>query len=120
MTQREQNKKNVMATIFIKSYTIDEKLIIEIKDDGKGINPQIISKLAIEKGFVSEDSIKDYDDNKLINLITLPNFSTKSEVTSLSGRGVGMDAVKQFLESVGGNLVIQSEIDIGTTMTISL
>lgn len=92
------------------------KLIIS--DDGRGMDPDKILKKAIEKGLIAKNTNLPVE--KIFELILLPNFSTRDEVTDLSGRGVGMNVVKETLDQIGGNLQIISELGKGTQFHISL
>ena len=93
---------------------------IKFKDDGGGINPTVIKNKLIEKGLKSENDLKEKTTIEILNMIFLPGFSTKDEVSSISGRGVGMDAVKNEVEKLKGTIDIFSEIDEGTVFTINL
>lgn len=91
---------------------------ITIADDGKGINPAIISQIAVKKGLLTADQVSALSEQEKINLIFAPNFSTKEEVSDISGRGVGMDVVRQRIEALGGRLVIQTKVGQGTEFII--
>jgi len=94
------------------------RVIIEVADDGAGINRPRVLQIAVEKGLVPED-IR-LSDSEIDNLLFMPGFSTASEVSDLSGRGVGMDVVKSAITALGGRVTIQSTPGLGTTFTISL
>ncbi|WP_138464653.1 chemotaxis protein CheA [Poseidonocella sp. HB161398] len=94
------------------------RVVIEVSDDGGGINRDRVLKVAIQKGLIPEDST--LTDSEIDNLLFLPGFSTASEVSSLSGRGVGMDVVKSSIQGLGGRISISSERGKGTTFSISL
>ncbi|MFK7827021.1 MAG: ATP-binding protein [Oligoflexales bacterium] len=96
----------------------DQKDEIIIRDDGGGIDPEVIYKKALEKNLV--DPSKEYSDQEKVNLICLPGFSTKDEANEISGRGVGMDAVNKLLQDLGGGLYIESENGKGSNFFISL
>ncbi len=93
---------------------------IEIKDDGKGLNGDILAESAISKGLLTEDQAAAMSDKEKINLIFMPGFSTAKEITDVSGRGVGMDVVKTNLDKLGGIVDIDSEVGKGTTIRIKL
>jgi len=94
------------------------RVIVEIADDGAGINRERVLQIAIEKGLVPENA--QLTDSEIDNLLFLPGFSTASEVSDLSGRGVGMDVVKSAIIALGGRVTILSTPGSGTTFTISL
>lgn len=94
------------------------KFLIEVKDDGGGIDPVKIRKLAIEKRLIKPDA--NLTDQECINLIFLPGFSTKEVVTDVSGRGVGMDVVKTNVEELGGEVFVESKLGEGSTFKVYL
>jgi len=94
------------------------RIVIEVSDDGKGINRTRVRELAIERGLISPDI--SLSDEEIDNLIFLPGFSTAKEVSDLSGRGVGMDVVKRSIQSLGGRISISSKPGQGSTFTLSL
>lgn len=94
------------------------RVIIDISDDGGGINRERVLQIAISKGLVPEDA--SLTDTEIDNLLFLPGFSTASEVSDLSGRGVGMDVVRTAIQALGGRITIHSESGVGTTFSISL
>ena len=94
------------------------RVVIEVADDGGGINRPRVLQIAIEKGLIPADSV--LADGEIDNLLFLPGFSTAKEVSDLSGRGVGMDVVRTAIQSLGGRITINSVPGEGTTFTISL
>jgi HAMP domain-containing protein/two-component sensor histidine kinase len=96
----------------------DDSLRFRIADDGKGIDGDLLLEKAIEKGLLSESESKNLKDNEKMNLIFKSGLSTKESASMISGRGIGMDAVKSFLESLGGSINLNSAIDIGTTFEL--
>ncbi len=94
------------------------RVLIEVSDDGGGINRAKVKQIAIRKGLIPEDSV--LDDSAIDKLLFLPGFSTAEKVTDLSGRGVGMDVVRSAIQSLGGRVNISSTPGKGTTITISL
>ena len=99
---------------------LDDSVIIEIRDDGKGIDPQKIKLLAFQKGVISETQLENLDDNEALQLIFAAGFSTSEQVSDLSGRGVGMDAVKTMVSQAGGTIEMQSEVGVGSTFKLLL
>ncbi len=94
------------------------RVIIEVSDDGGGINREKVHSIALSKGLISEDS--NLSDAEIDQLLFLPGFSTADEISNLSGRGVGMDVVKTQITSLGGRISIESTPGVGTTFSISL
>lgn len=97
-----------------------DHILITIVDDGKGMRPDVIRNKAIEKGLIGPETASSLDDEQSLALILLPGFSTKDEISSVSGRGVGMDVVKTNIEKLNGSIIITSEPGKGSTFTISL
>ncbi|HUW26407.1 MAG TPA: chemotaxis protein CheA [Gallionella sp.] len=97
-----------------------DHILITITDDGKGMRPEVIRNKAIDKGLITSEVANTLDENQCLELIFLPGFSTKDEISSVSGRGVGMDVVKTNIQKLNGIVGIQSEPGKGTILTISL
>jgi len=94
------------------------RIVIEVTDDGGGINRERVKEKAIQKGLIPEDA--QLSDSDIDNLLFLPGFSTAAEISNLSGRGVGMDVVKSSIQALGGRISITSQEGKGTTFSISL
>lgn len=97
-----------------------EQLVIELADDGAGIDPAKIRAVAIERGVVGREAAEALDDAHAIQLIFAPGFSTATVVTDVSGRGVGMDAVRAAVERLGGHVEVASRLGLGTTIGLRL
>lgn len=110
--------KDSEGVVTIKAYHEGTNLVIEISDDGKGINPKIIREKAIEKGVISANATM--SDDEIVNLIFHPGFSTKSEVSEISGRGVGMDVVKTNIEKLSGEVKVITELGKGSIFKVVL
>ena len=93
---------------------------LKVKDDGRGINPGVIRKAALKLGIKGEQEIMSLKDEDLIQLIFDQGVSSKEKVTNISGRGVGMDAIKTEAEKVGGKVWVESQVDVGTTFIADL
>jgi len=117
---RKSAGKSPQGSICLKAYHEAGQVNIEIFDDGKGLNGDILAQKAFERGLISEDQAKIMSDKEKINLIFLPGFSTAEKVTDVSGRGVGMDVVKTNLDRLGGLIDIDSELGKGSTIRIKL
>ncbi|HBT18875.1 MAG TPA: chemotaxis protein CheA, partial [Clostridiaceae bacterium] len=108
--ERVAKGKDPKGTIHLIAYQEGNKVVIKVSDDGKGIDPEKIRESAIRKGIPTEGLTK----LELMNLIFNPGFSTNTEVTNISGRGVGMDVVRSKITALGGSIDVTSEIDRGT------
>jgi two-component system chemotaxis sensor kinase CheA len=115
---RKKLGKPEQGKIILKAYYSGTNVHIQIIDDGAGIDPQKIRKKAIQKGLISEGD--ELSDHEIFDLIFKPGFSTAENVTDVSGRGVGMDVVKRNINELRGDVVVDSEINKGTTLTIKL
>lgn len=93
-------------------------LVVEVRDDGKGMNAQSLRRKAIEKGVITES--QNLTEKQMINLIFAPGFSTKTETSEISGRGVGMDVVKTNVEKIGGNVEVQTVEGAGSTFKLQI
>jgi two-component system chemotaxis sensor kinase CheA len=112
--EREKAGKNPEGKLILNSYQTGEDIIVEIIDDGKGLNKDILKKKALEKGLFTEKQLSTMSDQKIYSIIFESGFSTNTEVTSVSGRGVGMDMVRSSIEEFGGKILIDSEVGRGT------
>jgi len=115
---REANSKTRQGTVHLEARHSGASVLIEIKDDGAGLNAEAIRAKAVERGLL--DSGANVSDKELFQMILAPGFSTAQKVTSVSGRGVGMDVVKQNIEALRGTIEINSNKGTGTTMTLKL
>lgn len=108
------------GTIELKAYNEGNHIVIEIKDDGKGIDAELVKSKALEKGIISEKEADSMTEKEAFNLIFRPGFSTAAKVTNVSGRGVGMDVVKTNIEKLNGIIDIDSEKGKGTTIKLKI
>ncbi|HRF57638.1 MAG TPA: chemotaxis protein CheA, partial [Campylobacterales bacterium] len=108
------------GTVELKAYHEGNSIIIEIVDDGKGLDPIMIKGKAVEKGLISEKEADTMSDKEAYNLIFKPGFSTVSKITNVSGRGVGMDVVKTNIEKLNGIIEIDSMVGKGTTIKLKI
>lgn len=118
--ERLNSGKTRMGTIKLKAYHESGYVNIDVIDDGKGINTEIIRRKAFEKGFISKADMSVLGEQESLQLLFKPGFSTADEITDISGRGVGMDVVKTNIEKLGGKIEIFTNIGKGTTFRLLL
>ena len=116
--KRLKSGKPETGTLELRAYHEGGNIVIEVKDDGDGINKEKVLEKARERGLVGPE--EQLSDDKINNLIFMPGFSTADEVSDLSGRGVGMDVVRRNIADLGGNVSVKSETGVGSTFTIVL
>ncbi|MDR2175446.1 MAG: chemotaxis protein CheA [Synergistaceae bacterium] len=123
LEKREERRaagKPEKGTLRISAYQEGSGVIIEVADDGQGMDPEKIKKKAIERGILTEEDAAAISDEEAIQICLLPGFSMAKEVTDISGRGVGMDAVKSKVEGLGGQLDLVSKVGQGTNVYVRL
>lgn len=109
-----------MGTVNLSAYHEGNHVVIEIKDDGAGMDPNKLKRKAIEKGVITVDEANSMDDKQAFALIFKPGFSTAEKITNISGRGVGMDVVRTNIEKLNGIITIDSKIDEGSIFYLKL
>jgi two-component system chemotaxis sensor kinase CheA len=107
--ERRASGKPAAAHVRLQARRAQDKAIVEVRDDGQGLSPQKILKVALERGLITPQAAGEMETAAIFDLICRPGFSTKTQVTGVSGRGVGMEVVKQAMEEVGGTLEIDSQ-----------
>ncbi|MER3513910.1 MAG: hypothetical protein C4310_05565, partial [Chloroflexota bacterium] len=112
--------KSPLGQISLRSARQGDRVIIEIADDGRGIDPALVRQVAVGRGLISAEQAARLDDRTALELIYTPGFSTSPFITEASGRGVGMSAVKAAVRRLGGTIHIASRVGAGTTFTLSL
>ena len=117
---RIQRGKPEVGSIFLDAYQDGNNVVIEVRDDGNGIDVDVVRNKAIERGTITEDQAAVMSDKEIINLLFLPSFSTSAVVSDISGRGVGLDVVKSKIESLSGEVDVKSQLGVGSTWTIRL
>lgn len=117
---RKAKGKDETGTIGLKAYNEGNQIVIQIDDDGKGLDPVMLKTKSLEKGVISEKEAENMSDKEAFGLIFKPGFSTAASVTSVSGRGVGMDVVKTNIEKLNGIIDIDSEVGVGTSMKLKI
>jgi two-component system, chemotaxis family, sensor kinase CheA len=117
---RRKKGKPAIATVRMRAARDGDQILIEVSDDGAGIDVERVRTVAIERGVVTDEALKDRSDSQIIELVFAPGFSTAAQLTEISGRGVGMDAVRTAVERFGGRVSIASLPGRGTTVSLSL
>ncbi len=118
--ERMRVGKPPVGTIALNAFQKGNHVVLEIEDDGKGMDPAVIIAAALRRGLVTEAEAREMSSKEILSLVFQPGFTTREDVTALSGRGVGMDIVKTNISKLGGVVDISSEVGIGTKMTITL
>lgn len=117
---RAQRGKPAVGSIFLNAYQEGNTVVIEVGDDGNGIDVEAVKQKAIERGAITAEQAANMSDKEIIDLLFLPSFSTAQKVTDVSGRGVGLDVVKSMIESLSGEVEVKSKLGEGSTWTIRL
>lgn len=117
---RKERGKSEVGSIFLDAYQDGNNVVIEVRDDGNGIDIEKVKSKAIEKGNITEEQAAIMSDKEIIDLLFKPSFSTSDKVTDVSGRGVGLDVVKSKIEALGGDVEVKSVYGEGSTFIIRL
>jgi two-component system chemotaxis sensor kinase CheA len=120
INERRKLGKPIKGTVNVSAYQQGSQIIIEVSDDGKGLDVERVRQRAIERGLITEEDAQRMTDKEITNIIFLPGFSTLDVATELSGRGVGMDVVKTNISKLNGYVEVMSNPDEGTTFRISI
>ncbi len=118
--EREKKGKPRAGTVVLSAEQEGDHILLTIQDDGAGMDPAKLRQKAIEKGILDESTAARMDDRESFNLIFMPGFSTKTEISDVSGRGVGMDVVKTSISQLNGSIEIDSAVGEGTRLTIKV
>jgi two-component system chemotaxis sensor kinase CheA len=118
--ERVRNGKPPTGTIRLEASKERESVFIRVSDDGRGMDPALLRQVALERGVITREQHDSLSDSEVLYLITVPGFSTAKEVTDVSGRGVGMDVVRNAVESLRGSLAIESVRGQGSIFTLKL
>lgn len=118
--ERINNNKPSTGNLALRAYQDGNNVVIEVEDDGRGINIEKVKKRAVEKGLISQSVANDMDDNSAVALLFMPGFSTADKVSDISGRGVGLDVVKTKIESLGGVVEVETSKGKGSKWIIRL
>lgn len=117
---RKEKGKPEVGSIFLDAYQDGNNVVIEVRDDGAGINVNEVRAKAIERGVISEEQAEKMNDKEITDLLFLPSFSTSKVVTDVSGRGVGLDVVRSKIEALSGEVEVKSKLGEGSTWIIRL
>ena len=117
---RERAGKPRTGRLLLRAYHESGQVVVEITDDGRGIDPERIGAIAVQRGVVAREQLARMDTKEIIGLIFRPGFSTATEVSNISGRGVGMDVVRTNIERIGGSVDVVSEVGKGTTTRVRI
>ena len=118
--ERVRTGKDPVGAIYLDAYQDGNNVVIEVRDDGSGIDVDRIRKKAIEKGKITEDQASRMTDKDIIDILFMPSFSTSEKVTDVSGRGVGLDVVKTKIEALGGEIEAKTMLGKGSNFIIRL
>jgi len=120
LEERTAAGKPTKSLVSLSATQVGDHIIIEVSDDGKGMRPDALRRKALEKGVIDLETANSMDDRQSLNLVFLPGFSTKDEISAVSGRGVGMDVVKTNIQRLNGRIDVTSVPGQGSTFSISL
>ena len=117
---RAQRGKDPVGSILLNAYQDGNNVVIEVTDDGNGIDVEKVRDKALEKGTITPEQAETMSDKDIVDLLFKPSFSTAKQVTDVSGRGVGLDVVKTKIESLGGDIEVKTKLGEGSTFVIRL
>ena len=118
--QRRAAGKPEAATVSIAAFRVADRLVVEVTDDGRGIDPEVVRRKASERRILPADELAALPDERVVDLVFSAGFSTASAVSDISGRGIGMDVVRAAIEQIGGRVSLQSKVGVGTTVRLDL
>lgn len=118
-TRVERGKPEV-GSIFLKAFQEGNNVIIEVGDDGNGIDIAAVRDKAVERGVITAEQAENMSQKEIINILFLPSFSMAKKITDISGRGVGLDVVKSNIEALGGDVEVRTQLGEGTTFIVRL
>lgn len=117
---RLKRGKPEVGSIFLNAYQDGNNVVIEVRDDGNGIDIEKVRQKAIDKGTITEEQAAVMTDKDIVDLLFRPSFSTAEKISDVSGRGVGLDVVKSKIEALGGDVEVKTEFGVGSTFIIRL
>ena len=117
---RKERGKPEVGSIFLDAYQEGNNVVIEVRDDGNGIDVEAVKTKAIDRGTITPEQAENMSDKDIIDLLFLPSFSTAKQVSDVSGRGVGLDVVKSKIESLSGDVEVKTKLGEGSTFIVRL
>ena len=117
---RAERGKPETGTIFLNAYQEGNNVVIQVGDDGNGIDVEAVKEKAIERGVITPEQAEMMSQKELVNLLFMPSFSMAKKITDISGRGVGLDVVKSNIEALGGDVEVKTKLGEGSTFTVRL
>ena len=117
---RKERGKPETGTIFLNAYQEGNNVIIQVGDDGNGIDVEAVKAKAVERGVITQDQADVMTQKEAVNLLFMPSFSMAKQITDISGRGVGLDVVKSNIEALGGDVEVKTKLGEGSTFTVRL
>ncbi|MCI7107969.1 MAG: chemotaxis protein CheA [Lachnospiraceae bacterium] len=117
---RVQRGKPETGSIFLNAYQEGNNVIIQVGDDGNGIDTEAVKEKAIDRGIITAEQAEAMSQKEIVDLLFLPSFSMAKKITDISGRGVGLDVVKSNIEQLGGDVEVKTKLGVGTTFTVRL
>lgn len=118
--KRRERGKPEEGSIYLDAYQDGNNVVIEVRDDGNGIDVEAVKGKAIERGVITQEQADTMSDKDIIDLLFMPSFSMAKKISDISGRGVGLDVVKSKIEAIGGNVEVKSVFGEGSTFTVRL
>ena len=119
LEERKQLGKSEVAYVTLNAYQGGNQIFVEVSDDGRGLNAEVIKKKAVEKDLATPEMIAAMDNTDIYNFIFNPGFSTATKITDVSGRGVGMNVVREIVNELNGNVSIETELGMGTRFVLA-
>ncbi len=117
---REAAHKPAQGTLTLRAFHAGGQVVVEVSDDGKGVDPERVAEIAVERGLRTAEQVEAMAPSEILQLLFLPGFSTADAVTNVSGRGVGTDVVRSRIEAIGGTVDIESRVGKGTTWRLRI
>ena len=117
---RIKKGKSASGHVYLRAYQDGNNVVIEVEDDGRGIDAKIIKQKALEKGVITSETAENMSEQELVELLFQPSFSTAATVTDVSGRGVGLDVVKTKIEALGGDIEVKTKLGKGSKFIVRL